>query len=150
MTPDDVKVAFEAWNTAALQAAVDYADGDERVRRIFVYTLLDGHSIEAAWFFDTTDGFVGAKKLAEVLGVAEESNVSLGRGCRGERMAFMRALIDAGVEIPARIVTDYDPHAGRMAAAWEYADDVLTGPDDTAGRARDRWIVAHGGQAILS
>lgn len=147
MSDDELKGLFEAYNRAALQVAVNATEGDERITRIWVYTLIDGHSVETTWHFQVGSRSLGPEELADELGLGEHTDSSLADEVWDELMPFMRGLIAKG-DLPQRIVTEYDPQAGSAWSDWDY-EGVLQGDDDTPGRARDRWIVEHGGQPVF-
>ena len=146
---EQVKSAYEGYSRMALQAMVDYINGNPEVDRMWVYTDMGHEKISTMPFFRYRGGFYNHADINDadpsreydpwelISNFDRESQLSLVDACR------------AAGAVPERIITTYDPHTGELESQWDY-EGVKISEDDTYGRALDRWIRSMGGKPIYA
>lgn len=108
----------------------------------------DVQAIETVVFFRFDGAVLRSGQLPKIDSSREYDQFQFVEECAGQVPRELVRALRAAPEFPERIITVYDPESGKMQAKWDY-EGVLQRPDDTYGRARDRWIADMGGDSIF-
>lgn len=145
---DRVRHAYEAYTQMVLQAMVNYVEGDEAVDRMWIYTAFDNDIIETAPFFRYQGQLRNHGDIAQADTSRAYDPWALLDAFEDEVEVELLDALRAYGEVPQRIITIYNPIEGGLDSEWDY-EGVLTGPEDSYGLARDRWIQSLGGTPLL-